>query len=156
MSAYGGRQKMGTTVKQWLGRVRVWVQDERGLGLVESLAAVAILGVAVVAFVVALSTGSIAVREGDQEVVAQSLVRAQLEYVKNYPYDPEAATYPYVYTYDETYNPNPITLQEGYDISVGVSSIPEADGDSDIQKITVTISRNGEDILKVEDYKVYR
>ena len=147
---------METTVKQWFRRVKVWIQDQRGLGLVESLAAVAILGVAAVAFVVALSTGSIAVREGDQEVVAQSLAHTQLEYVKNYPHNSEAATYPYVYTYDETYNPNPITLPQGYDISVAVSSIPEADGDSDIQKITVTISREGVDILTVDDYKVNR
>ena len=147
---------MGTTIKQWRGKAKIWVQDQRGLGLVESLVAVAILGVAVVAFIVALSTGSIAVREGGKEVVAQSLARTQLEYVKNYPYDPAAASYPYVYTYDETYNPNPITLPEGYDISVVVSSIPEADGDSDIQKIAVTISLGDENILTVEDYKVNR
>ena len=144
MTSYSGHQKMGTTIRQWLGRAKDWVQDQRGLGLVESLAAVAILGVAVVAFLVALSTASIAVREGDQEVVAQSLARTQLEYVKNYPYDPAAITYP---TVDEP---------EGYDISVAVSSIPEADGDTDIQKITVTISREGEDILIVDDYKVNR
>ena len=110
--------------------------------MVESLAAVAVLGVTVVAFVVALSTGSIAVREGDQEAVAQSLVRSQLEYIKNYPYDPAATTYPKV------------AELEGYDISVEVSPIP--DTDTDIQQVTVTISRDGEEILTVEDYKVNR
>ncbi len=133
---------MGTIIKQQLARARVWVQDERGLSLVESLVAVAILGIAAVAFVVALSTGSIAVREEYQEAVAQSLVRTQLEYIKGYSYDPSATTYPTVDT------------PEGYTISVGVSSIP--DTDTDIQKIAVTISREGEDILIVEDYKVNR
>ncbi len=128
----------------WLARARGWVQDERGLGLVESLAAVAILGVVVAAFVVALSSGTIAVRKGDQEVVAQSLAQTQLEYVKGYPYDPAATTYPTVDT------------PEGYSISVEVGSIPEAEGETNIQKITVTISRDGEDILIVEDYKVNR
>lgn len=123
-------------------KVKVWIRDERGLGLVESLAAVAVLGVTVVAFVVALSTGSIAVRESDQEAVAQSLVRSQLEYIKNYPYDPAATTYPKV------------AELEGYDISVEVSPIP--DTDTDIQQVTVTISRDGEEILTVEDYKVNR
>ena len=123
-------------------KVKVWARDERGLGLVESLAAVAILGAAVVAFVVALSTGSIAVRESDQEAVAQSLVRSQLEYIKNYPYNPAATTYPKV------------AEPEGYDISVEVNPIP--DTDTDIQKVTVTISRDGEEILTVEDYKVNR
>jgi len=123
-------------------KIKIWIRDERGLGLVESLAAVAVLGVTVVAFVVALSTGSIAVREGDQEAVAQSLVRSQLEYIKNYPYDPAATTYPKV------------AELEGYDISVEVSPIP--DTDTDIQQVTVTISRDGEEILTVEDYKVNR
>ena len=133
---------MKTVINQWLVKAKVWLQDEKGLGLVESLAAVAILGVAVVAFVAALSTGSLAVREGDQEAVAQSLARTQLEYVKSYTYDPEATTYPAVDT------------PEGYTVSVEVSSIP--DTDTDIQKITVTISRDGDDILIVEDYKVNR
>jgi type II secretory pathway pseudopilin PulG len=123
-------------------KVKVWARDERGLGLVESLAAVAVLGAAVVAFVVALSTGSIAVRESDQEAVAQSLVRSQLEYIKNYPYNPAATTYPKV------------AEAEGYDISIEVSPIP--DTDTDIQKVTVTISRDREEILTVEDYKVNR
>jgi type II secretory pathway pseudopilin PulG len=123
-------------------RVKVWIRGERGLGLVESLAAVAVLGAAVVAFVVALSTGSIAVRESDQEAVAQSLVRSQLECIKNYPYNPAATTYP------------KIAEAEGYNISIEVSPIP--DTDTNIQKVTVTISRDGEEILTVEDYKVNR
>jgi len=137
-----------------LRRVKGWVHDQRGLGLVESLVAVAILGVAVVALVMVLSAGTVAVGECNQEVVAQSLARTQLEYTKSYPYDSEATTYPYVYTYDETYNPSPITLPEGYAIAVEVDSIPATD--DDIQKITVTISRDGEDLLTIEGYKVNR
>lgn len=129
-------------MRQWLRRVKVWLHGERGMGIVESLAAVAILGAAVVAFITALSTGSIAVREADQETVTQSLARTQLEYIKGYPYDPAATTYPKV------------EAPEGYAISVKVSSIP--DTDTDIQKITVTISRESEETLTVEDYKVNR
>jgi type II secretory pathway pseudopilin PulG len=125
-----------------LVRVKKRAQDQRGLGLVETLVAVAILGTSVVAFVVALSAGSIAVGEQGEEVVAQSLVRTQLEYVKGCAYDPEATTYPAV------------EAPEGYAISVGVTSI--AGTDDDIQKITVTISRESENIITVEDYKVNR
>jgi type II secretory pathway pseudopilin PulG len=138
------------TLKKWFRG------KERGIGLVESLAAVAILGIAATSFILALSTGAIAVREDDQIVAAQSLAHAQLEYVKNYPYQPLPASYPYVYTYDEDYNPNPVTLPEGYDMSVAVSSILQAGGDPDIQKITVTVSRDGDELLTVEDYKVRR
>lgn len=144
------------TISKWLKGIKVKLQEEAGIGLVESLAAVAILGIAGTAFVLSLSTGAIAVREGDQEATAQSLVRAQMEYVKNYPYQTVPATYPLVYTDNETYNPSPVTLPEGYDISVAVGSIPQAGGDTDIQKVTVTISREGVNILTVEDYKVRR
>jgi type II secretory pathway pseudopilin PulG len=144
------------TISKWLKRIKVKLQDEAGIGLVESLAAVAILGIAGTAFVLSLSTGALAVREGDQEATAQSLARAQMEYVKNYPYQEVPTTYPLVYTEDETYNPNPVTLPEGYGISVAVGAIPQAGGDTDIQKVTVTISREGENIMTIEDYKVRR
>ena len=136
---------MGTSINKWLaGAKACLVGDERGFGLVETLAAVAILGVAVVALVLGLSTGLITVREGNQELVAQSLAQTQLEYVKNYPYDPAVTTYPTV----------DVDTPEGYSIGVEAGSIPDAD--TDIQRITVTISRDGEAILTVEDYKVNR
>ena len=109
---------------------------------IKTLVAVAILGAAVTTFVVALSTGSIAVRECDQEVTVQSLARTQLEYTKGYPYDPDATTYPVV------------SAPPGYGISVGVTSVP--DTDTNIQKVTANISRDGQVILTVADYKVDR
>jgi type II secretory pathway pseudopilin PulG len=117
-------------------------RDERGLGLVETLVAVAVLGTAVVAFVSGLSAGTVAIGAQDEAVVAQGLAQSQMEYTKSYPYDPLATTYPTVNTV------------AGYAISVGVAAIP--DTDADIQKITVTISRAGSDIITVEDYKVNR
>ena len=130
------------TISEVLARVKKRAQEQRGLGLVETLVAVAILGTSVVAFVVALSAGSIAVGEQDEQVVAQSLVRTQLEYTKSYPYDSEATTYPAV------------DLPEGYAISVGVTAVPGTD--ADMQKITVTIFRESENVMTVEDYKVNR
>jgi type II secretory pathway pseudopilin PulG len=133
---------MTGTIRQRLARIKNRAQGQMGLGLVETLVAVAILGTSVVAFVAALSAGSIAVGDQDEEVVAQGLAQTQLEYTKSYPYDPEATTYPTVAT------------PEGYVISVDVASIP--DTDADIQKITVTISRESEDLITIEDYKVNR
>jgi type II secretory pathway pseudopilin PulG len=117
-------------------------QDQKGLGLVESVMAVAILGVAGVAFVTALSAGSIAVGEHKEEAIAQSLARSQLEYTKGYTYDSEATTYPALDT------------PADYSLSVTVSSVPATD--TDIQKITVTVSRDEQEILTVADYKVNR
>ena len=132
---------MISTVKQWIIKLKV-LRQEKGVALVESVVAVAILGAAVVTFVAALSTGSIAVRECDQEVMVQSLARTQLEYTKGYPYDPDATTYPAVST------------PPGYGISVGVTAVP--DTDTNIQKVTANISRDGQVILTVADYKVDR
>ena len=129
-------------VRSGLARIKNRAQGQRGLGLVETLVAVAILGTSVVAFVVALSAGSIAIGQQDEEVVAQGLAQAQQEYTKSYAYDAGASTYPAV------------AAPEGYTISVGVSSVPNTD--ADIQKITVTVLRNGENVLTIEDYKVNR
>jgi len=120
--------------------------------LVESLVAVAILGIAIVAFVMALSSGALAVREGNQQVVAQSLARTQLEYIKPQDYIPTADYDPD--NPDASYNT--VGTPGGYTISVEVDSITEPATDEDIQKITVTISLGDEDILTVEDYKVNR
>ncbi len=128
-------------IRQWLRKFQC-IRDERGLALVESLIAVAILGTTVVTFAVALATGSLAVNENDQEVVAQSLARTQLEYTKSYTYDPGATTYPAV--------PAPA----GYTISVAVASITGTN--SNIQKITANISREGKQVMTIQDYKVNR
>ena len=129
-------------LKRRLAQISNPARGQKGLGLVETLVAVAILGTSVVAFVVALSAGSIAVTEQDEEVVAQGLAQAQLEYTKSYAYDSEASTYP------------TIAAPEGYTISVAVSSVPATD--ADIQKITATILHDGENVLTVENYKVNR
>lgn len=133
---------MAGKMQQKPARVTNRAKDQTGLGLMETLVAVAILGTSVVAFVVALSAGSIAVGEQSEEVVAQSLAQTQLEYTKSYAYDPVAITYP------------AIDAPDGYTIAINVSSIPGTD--TDIQKVTVTISRESESILIVEDYKVNR
>jgi type II secretory pathway pseudopilin PulG len=133
---------MAAKTKRKTLRLKLRAGGQLGLGLVETLVAVAILGTAVVAFSAGLSAGSIAVGENDVEVVTQGLAQSQIEYTKSYAYDSGAVTYP------------AITAPAGYSISVGVGSVP--DTDSDIQKITVTISHEGETVFQVEDYKVNR
>jgi len=133
---------MAEQLKRRLAHLINPARGQKGLGLVETLVAVAILGTSVVAFVVALSAGSIAVSEQDEEVVAQGLAQAQLEYTKSCVYDTGASTYP------------AIAAPEGYTISVAVSSVPGTD--ADIQKVTASIFRGGENVLTVENYKVNR
>ncbi|MFA5309620.1 MAG: type II secretion system protein [Dehalococcoidales bacterium] len=118
------------------------INDQRGFGLAETLVAVAVLGTAVVAFVVSLSAGSLAVSEQDKETVAQTLAQTQMEYIKNYPFNPGAATYPAV------------AAPAGYTITINVN--PVSGTDTNIQKITVNILRSGTSIFLVSDYKVKR
>ena len=122
--------------------VRAKAPDQRGLGLVETLVAVAILGTSVVAFAAGLSAGSIAVRGQDEIAVTQGLAQTQLEYTKSYAYNPGAVTYPAV------------AAPPGYSISVGVSAVPGTD--ANMQKITVTVSREGQAVETVAGYKVNR
>jgi Tfp pilus assembly protein PilV len=123
-------------------RIISLLRGQRGLGLAETLVAVAILGTAVVAFIAALSTASMAVGEQDEDVVSQRLALSQLEYTKSYVYIPGAAGYP------------AIDVPEEYALSVAVRPVPGTD--INIQKITVTVSRDGRDVLTVSDYKVNR
>ncbi|OGO01789.1 MAG: hypothetical protein A2Y90_05220 [Chloroflexi bacterium RBG_13_52_12] len=117
------------------------IAGQRGIGLAETLVAVAILGTCVVAFVVALSTGSLAVGEHSRETTAQSLAQSQIEHTKNYAFRSNGV-YP------------TITAPVGYTITVGASSV--AGADTNMQKITVTVLLNGSSLFQVSDYKVNR
>jgi type II secretory pathway pseudopilin PulG len=119
-----------------------FIQRQKGLGLVETLVAVAILGTAVVAFATALSAGSLAVGAHDGEATSQGLAQSQMEYTKSYIYDPGAVTYQL------------ISVPSSYKITVDVSTVPNTD--DNIQKITVTVFRDGVQTIQVEDYKENR
>ncbi len=119
-------------------------EGEEGVGLVEVLVAVAILGTAVVALLAAVSTGSLGVASSDERVTAANLARSQLEYVKSQPYAAAPAAYATV------------TPPAGYSVSAEATSITDPPADALIQKITVTVARDGETVLTVEDYKVDR
>jgi len=124
------------------GGWRVVVGGQDGVGLVETLVAVAILGVTLVTLLAAISTGSIGVATTEERVTAENLARSQLEYAKSQSYLTTPASYATV------------TPPVGYTLSAEATSIPE--GDSSIQKITVTVTRDGDILLIVEDYKVDR
>jgi len=114
---------------------------EAGLGLVETLVAVAILGTCVAAFAAGLSAGSLASGEHRVETVAQSMAQNELELIKRAPFEPAG-------TYEATAAP------EGYDLELAVEAVPGAD--ADMQKITVTVLRDGKAVLALADYKVNR
>ena len=123
-------------------RSRVQLYSQKGMGLVETLVAVAILGTSVVAFVVGLSAGSLSVNEHDRETIAQGLAQTQMEYTKNYAFIPGAVTYP------------TLAVPPTYSVSVDVLAVPGAD--ANIQKVTVSVLKDSVNIITISDYKVNR
>ncbi|MFH1142043.1 MAG: type II secretion system protein [Chloroflexota bacterium] len=118
------------------------VNDESGIGLVEELVAVAILGILVVSLIGAFSTGSLAARTTSLQVTARNVAVAQMEYTKNQAYQTPPATYP------------TITPPGNWSVSAAASTI--AGRDSSVEKLTVTVSLEGTSYLTLEGYKVDR
>ena len=106
----------------------------------DALVSVAILGTAVTFFVTDLSSGSIAVKTHSEAVTAQQLAQTQIETIKSAQYDATGASY------------QPIDAPDGYSVSIVTGPTP--DHDANIEKISVTVSHEGEPVLTLEDYKV--
>jgi type II secretory pathway pseudopilin PulG len=119
------------------------MRSERGVGLVETLVAVAVLGLALTVLVVGVSTGSLGVATTEERVTAENLARSQLEYTKSLEYVTAPGAYPIV-----------TPAAADYSLSVQTESIPGAG--SDIEKVTVTVARGGETLMVVEGFKVDR
>lgn len=122
-------------------RTLVW-RGEAGVGLVEVLVATTLLALTLVTFLSALSAASIGVGTTEERVTAETLARSQLEYTKSLPYQPPPAMYATV------------TPPAGFSVSASASGI--AEGDNAVELITVTVSRGGNVLLTIEDYKVDR
>ena len=73
--------------RKWMLKAKLKSKGgQKGLTLIEVLIALAILAIAAVAFLTALTTGSGALIIADERTTAESLARTQLEYVKSQNY----------------------------------------------------------------------
>lgn len=135
------------------------IRGQRGVGLIEVITALGLLGIVSIAFLGALAAASGAIITSDEQTTAESLARSELEYVKGQDYidyssDPHGV-------YDSISAPD--------DYSIVTSAVPfnpdsgepynETGGvfaqDDGIQRITVTIIFLPEDktVLVMEGYK---
>ena len=114
---------------------------QKGLSLVETLVATAILAVAVVMLASAFSTGTISMRKADTRATAANLARSQLEFTKSLQYLPSPASYATI-----------STLPQGYSVSSEATAV--SGRDSNTQKVLVTIYLDGDPILTMEDFKL--
>jgi len=118
--------------------------------------ALAILGLIAAAFLGSLATTAQATFIADERATAESLARSQMEYVKSLEY------VEYVDGATE-YTPASIPSwleDEGYSATIGVESLPADPNDPNggtldgIQKITVTVEHNDNQVFTLEGYKI--
>ena len=114
----------------------------RGFTLVESLVAIAILGVSATAFISDLSSGSLAVQTLDEQVTSQQLLQTQMEVIKAAAYDPAGNSY------------TRVAVPDGYTLNVAVNS--QIYTNNHIQKITLSVYYNGNLCGTLDNYKVDR
>jgi prepilin-type N-terminal cleavage/methylation domain-containing protein len=116
--------------------------SERGVTLVETMIAVAVLGIAIVVFVAGLSTGTITTSKVDRLATAHELARSQMESTKDEAYVAAPHTYPSV------------TSPTGFAVTSEATSI--SGGDAAVQLITVEVSDGTGVVFTLEGYKVQR
>ena len=135
------------------------MKGEQGFSLIEVLVSLALLGIITVGFIGGLGTALIASAVGQERLVAESLGKSQLEYIKVQGFIPAAG-----YTPDDPescYQPIDIPdglVDKGYDIEINApQTINTSGGDEfELQNITVVIKCNGEEMLTLSDYKTGR
>ena len=127
--------------------------NQKGLTLVEVLIALTVFAAISVSLFIALNVSHKTTHSVNQETTAESLTRAELEYIKSCDYDAE--NNPPVYEVDPT-----LDIPTKYSIEVTAERLdPEGDGfddDDGIQKVTVQVKYDGDLVLTTENYKVNR
>jgi Tfp pilus assembly protein PilV len=118
------------------------LRTERGATLAETLIALAVLAIALTAFLAGLSTGSLATGRADRLSTAHELARSQMEDTKARPFQAPPAVYPSV--------PAPA----GYAVTSTAAAVPG--GDASIELVSVAVSKDGAPLFTLEGFKVDR
>ena len=153
---------------RWLrkGRIR-FLRGQRGISLIETLVAVAILGVVGVAFMSSMDTAYESVAILDEKTQAEALARSQLEQIKDAPYPEEedvlgTDVYPVTVNLPPQYSMvinvmRPTCIGEADDCTPLEELFPEEVNVKYIQQITVSIFRTGSEgdrpVFSVSCYK---
>lgn len=135
---------------RWLrkGRIRFF-REQKGIGLIEVLVAVAILAAIGVVFMSAMTTGFRSTGIQDEQLTAESLARTQLEEIKAAPY---AANYTVAVEIPFQYY---LSIESPYVLWNDVADVwVVSETNTHLQKITVKVSREGgKPVLAVEALK---
>lgn len=124
--------------------INKFLTSEGGLTLLEVLIALAILGLVGGIFASSLTMSSKLIMTTQEMVTVDSLARDQMEYSKQQEYLSEATSYEKIAI--------PTSLAGlGYDLVIVAE--PLHSPDDGIQKVTVTVTRNGDNLYTLVDYK---
>lgn len=134
-----------------------FARKEAGFTLVEELVAVAVVGLGLVILVSMITTGAVGARKVNDLVVAESLARSQIELIKDAAYQANPGTSPY----PAVSAPAEFSVNVSYqywDSSAngGSGGFITAHHNEGLQKITVTVSSDGETLHTTSSYKVDR
>ena len=129
------------------------MNGEEGFTLLEVLMSVVILAICATGLIVVLTQTTRLLLQTDLQESARNLATAQIEYIKNLPYDSTSADE------DLTYLPKP-ELDTEYGLITDVISVvrlhpienPQP-GDEGVQKITLNISQGSSILTTLEGYK---
>jgi Tfp pilus assembly protein PilV len=117
------------------------MKDQQGISLLETIVALALLGIIGVNFLGATATTTSSRVTADEHNSARMIAESQMEYVKTI-------------DYDTSYDPDEDKLEEypGYTADIAVTSLYNGN----LQKITITVSHHGKEITSLESYKTKR
>ena len=118
---------------------KVFQGRSRGLGLIDVLISIALIGVIAIAFMSALSTASTVLIISDEQATAESLARSQMEYVKN---SPTSASYN-------------SSIPSGYEQAGYSATIDAGLLRVGLQRITIRIDIHDEEVVTLIGYKVF-
>ncbi len=128
-------------------KLSIFSRRESGVTLIETVVAMAILGVIAVTFLSGLAIASKAVFIVDEQTTAENLAQSQMEWGKDTDYVDNATAY----------SPSPIPGAKDYiNYSAIITAEPLHNPDDGIQKLTVTIQRSGKRVFQLAGYKVDR
>jgi type II secretory pathway pseudopilin PulG len=131
-------------MKNYYNISRICDNSESGMTLSETVVALAIITTIAVVFLGGLVTISNATVISDEQATAESLARSQMEWIQERTYVENATQY--------TYAPI-LSINDYQNYSANITATALHIPDDGIQKITVTIERNGENIVTIEGYK---
>ena len=121
-------------------RIRLKIGSEKGISLIETVIALALLAIIAIAFLGGLGTASQTLRLADERATAKTLAEKVMEDVKSQ-------------DFAVTYSVAPIPAEYvGYTAQIDAQVLH----DTNIQRIVVTIEHHSEEILFLEGYKVNR